>query len=343
MSTEQPQDLAAISTHQDLQVANLDLPEYVIDLKVFSSGGMGAVYEAKNKWTGQRLAIKVLLPKHLDDETSRKRFMQEARTIKSLSSPFIVASYDYGAPEGKAPYMVMEYIHGDTLGQRIRAEGHLSQEAVVEVFLQVAHGLAHAHSQGILHRDIKPSNIMLKKTEDGSIEVKLVDFGMAKFYGDREVIQEALTISGNIVGTPLFMSPEQCLANPLDGRSDIYSLGCVMYLASSGQLAVDGATVVELFGKHVSTTLDFSILTDPIKTVVARCMEKDPADRYQTVQELIADLQRIQEVGKPKFQLTGKQRHSVRKSIATIVWIIAGFAVGYVVMVLGTQWLAGPH
>lgn len=333
--TSKPEDPFAI-TDQDLLPGNLELPEYVSNLNLISSGGMGAVFEAKNKKSGQRLAVKVLLPKLLDDETSRKRFVQEAKTIQALNSDNIVKSYDYGAPDTKPPFLVMEFLEGCTLGSRIKENGPLDLATFLTVFLQVASGLSHAHASGIIHRDIKPSNIMLC-TSDGELVVKIVDFGMAKLFRDEKALQEALTISGNIVGTPLFMSPEQCLAKPLDARSDIYALGCVMYLAWSGKLAVDGTTMVEMFGKHVSSPVDLTILAEPLKSVISRCLEKNPDDRYQTTEELKEDLLRIQQVGKAKFHLTGQQRTSLKSSILTVVWVIVGFAVGYMIMVVGMQ------
>lgn len=338
MKTPKPEDQFAI-TDQDLLPANLVLPDYVTNLKLISSGGMGAVFEAKHKETGQRLAVKVLLPRLLDDDTSRKRFVQEAQTIRALSSANIVKSFDFGTPETKAPYLVMEYIEGTNLALRIKESGPLDLETCLSVFIQVASGLSHAHARGIIHRDIKPSNIMLS-TADGDIVVKLVDFGMAKLYRDQTALQEALTISGNIVGTPLFMSPEQCLAKPLDARADIYALGCVMYLAASGKLPIDGATVVEMFSKHVSAPVDISILEEPLKSVIGRCLEKNPDDRYQTADELKQDLVRIQQVGKAKFHLTGKQKTSLKSSILTVVWVVGGFAIGYLIMVITMQWLA---
>ncbi|MDZ4836617.1 MAG: serine/threonine-protein kinase [Candidatus Melainabacteria bacterium] len=334
-----PEDPLAI-TDQDLLPANLVLPDYVTQLRLISSGGMGAVFEAKHKITGQRLAVKVLLPKLLDDETSRKRFVQEANTIKALSSAHIVTSFDYGTPELKAPYMVMEFIEGTTLAARIKEKGPLDLETALEVFIQVATGLSHAHASGIIHRDIKPSNIMLGTANGDDVAVKIVDFGMAKFYRDQAALKEALTISGNIVGTPLFMSPEQCLAKPLDVRSDIYSLGCVMYLAATGELPINGATVVEMFSKHVSTLVDVSILDEPLKSVISRCLEKNPDDRYQSVEELKADLVRIQQVGKARFHLTGSQKTSLKKTVLSVIWVLGGFAVGYMVMVFSLQWLA---
>ena len=189
---------------------------------------MGSVYRAHDPRIGRDLAIK-LLRSGFDRAELRDRFAREARSAGCLSHPNIVTIYDIGEHDGR-PFIAMEYVQGSTFAELIRAKTPLPLPRKLQMIEEVCAGLAHAHESGIVHRDIKPANLMVGP--EGI--VKILDFGIAKLTAASELNQR-LTRTGEVFGSPLYMSPEQCLGHPLDARSDIYSFGCVMYETLSGQ------------------------------------------------------------------------------------------------------------
>lgn len=322
----------------EVRPEDLKLPEYISNLKQLKFGGMGAVFEATDSRNGRKLAVKALLPRHVGNDTERKRFVREAEIISSLDNPHIVKLYDYGVSASNTPYMVMEFIEGHSLLTAFQTGGNLTIEQSLDLYAQVADGLKHAHSRGVLHRDLKPSNIMLTQVNE-KVVVKLVDFGIAKFYRDEAVLHEdetPLTLAGEALGTPIYMSPEQCMAKPVDERSDIYSLGCVMYHTLTGKRPVEGKSAAEILAKHVNSETDTSIVPDVVRPFVRKCLEKDPFDRYQTMTEIIDVLNILQSKGATPFHLTGKQKKSVRGLVKSIIGVILGFCVGYGVYLLVT-------
>jgi serine/threonine protein kinase len=189
-------------------------------LEVIGRGGMGTVFKARDRRLDRLVAIKVLNPELAASGPARQRFLQEARSAAAVTHDHVVTIHAVDEAAG-APFLVMEYILGVSLADRIQRSGHLRVEEILRIGMQAASGLAAAHAQGIVHRDIKPANILL---ENGVERVKLSDFGLAR------VIHEAqLTNSGAVAGTPEYMSPEQACGEPVDHRSDLFSLGCVMY------------------------------------------------------------------------------------------------------------------
>lgn len=314
---------------------DMALPSYIGELKPINSGGMGAVFEAVDLGTGKKLAVKALLPRHLQDDSERKRFVREAEVIRALNNAHIVELKDYGVSSSNTPYMVMEFITGNTLQFRIQSEGPLSVEDAADIFAQIADGLEHAHSKGILHRDLKPSNVMLVKA-DGKTTVKIVDFGIAKFYRDNAagIEDEPLTLAGECMGTPLYMSPEQCMAQPLDARSDVYSFGCVLYHCLTGKVPFLGASPMETLRLHVDSPVDFSMVPPAMRQLVSKCMEKEAADRYQTMKAVRQDLARLRSTGKTQFRLETGQRKMIIKVVKQIVFVLLGFAAGYGVLLL---------
>lgn len=320
---------------QDLLPNNMGLPAYVGELIPINRGGMGAVFEAIDLGTGAKIAVKALLPRHLQDDSERKRFIREVEVISSLKNQHIVEVKDFGVSESNIPYMVMEYLTGTTLQSKIQSEGPLSVDQALDIFLQIADGLEHAHSKGILHRDLKPSNVMLCAVNDKTL-VKIVDFGIAKFYRDDGIAGgvEQLTLPGDCMGTPLYMSPEQCKAAPLDVRSDVYSFGCVLYHCLTGKVPLLGSSCMETLKLQVTAPADFTLVPPAMRQLVSKCMEKDPADRYNSMRALSQDLVRLRTTGKTQFRLETTQRKRLSKLIQQIVFIALGFAVGYGVIVL---------
>jgi serine/threonine-protein kinase len=210
-------------------------------LSLLGQGGMGAVYEARHKGTGRRVAVKIITAAYLDRDDPRiKRFQREARAAGAIESQHIAQVLDLGEePSTGAPYMVMEHLKGEDLQALIDRVGPLPPEVALRIVGQACLGLQKAHNAGVVHRDIKPANVFLTRGEAGDIIVKLLDFGIAKIKADTDKITQTsggLTSTGSILGSPLFMSPEQVRnAKEIDHRTDIWSLGIVLYCALAGK------------------------------------------------------------------------------------------------------------
>jgi eukaryotic-like serine/threonine-protein kinase len=266
-------------------------------LSILGEGGMSIVYKARHRLMNRIVAIKLLSGSMIGDGQGLERFKQEARAVSLLTHPNIIAVHDFGIIDEVQAYLVMDYLDGTNLARVVENEGALPAERAVRIFRQVCEGLEHAHNKGIVHRDLKPSNLCLIKGKEGAEVVKIVDFGLAKMVKRDSADSLQLTQSGQVWGSPLFMSPEQCLAKPLDARSDIYSLGCVMYYTLTGVHAINGITAYDTISKHVNERpKEFhevapQIAIDKnIEAVVFRCLEKEPDDRYQSASDMLADL-----------------------------------------------------
>jgi len=250
-------------------------------------GGMAIVFRARDGFLNRRVAVKVLRPQFADDEDFVRRFRHEAQAAASLSHPNIVSIYDVGEEDGTY-YIVMEYVDGETLKDRIRAAAPLDAEEVVAVALQIGQALSHAHQNRVVHRDIKPHNIMLSK--DG--RVKVTDFGIA-----RAASTNTLTSTGSIVGSVHYFSPEQARGGLIDEKSDIYSLGVVLYEMLTGRVPFEGESPISVALKHVQDQVVPPGEINPavpegLSRVVMRALRKAQSERYQTVDELLRDLQR---------------------------------------------------
>jgi serine/threonine protein kinase len=267
-------------------------------ISVLGTGGMSVVYKARHRLMDRIVAIKLL---HDDsDKVAMERFKHEAKASSSLKHQNIISIYDFGIV-GSQAYLVMDCLDGKNLSEVLDEVGHIALDRAVHIFRQTCMGLEHAHKNGILHRDLKPSNLVLIKGEDGSELVKIVDFGIAKLLPNADKEQTRLTQTGDIFGSPLYMSPEQCQAKPLDNRSDIYSLGCLMYESLAGVAPLRGDTAYDTMTMHVSQTpRSFSEVVPELninksmEALIFRCLEKLPEDRYQSITEVLQDLPTIQ-------------------------------------------------
>lgn len=243
-------------------------------------GGMAEVYRAEDNVLGRTVAVKVMLPQYAADPTFTKRFRQEAASAANLQSPYIVSIYDWGL-DGETYCIVMEFLRGTDLKTAIKERGAINQRKAAEIGSQVAQALSVAHAGGIIHRDIKPQNIMIQP--DGNI--KVMDFGIARA-GDAGLSQTA-----TVLGTAHYVSPEQAQGKELTGASDIYSLGVVLYEATTGKLPFDGQDAVSVAVKQVNelpappSTINPNI--DPaLEAIIMKAMEKDPERRFKDASEM---------------------------------------------------------
>jgi serine/threonine protein kinase len=253
------------------------------------SGGMGEVFLARDRVLGRDVALKVLRSQFAGDREFAERFKREARSAASLSHPNIVQVYDRGETEDGASYIAMEYVPGGTLKEKILAEGPLGRREAAALGAQVAEALGAAHERGMVHRDIKPQNVLLTDRDDA----KVADFGIAR-------AGSSVTISktGSVMGTAGYMSPEQALGKPATPKSDLYSLGVVLYEALTGELPYTADNPIAVSMKHVNEPLVPPKEIDPaipegMNALVVKLMAKNPEDRYASANELADDLWRI--------------------------------------------------
>ena len=261
-------------------------------LEKLGSGGMGTVYKARRSGVDKTLAVKKLNAKLSADESSVKRFEQEAKSASFLTHPNLVSVYDFGRDSRGEPYIVMDFVDGESLAEVLRREKQLEVLRFIRIMVQVCDALEHAHTKQIIHRDLKPNNILLVPNEDGSDFVKLVDFGIARVLPQAASENQRLTQTGDVVGSPVYMSPEQCVGDDLDGRSDIYALGCVMYECLVGRPPFLGDNVVQTILNHLKGNppafdkAGRSGLTNGLESLVLKCLAKSPTERFQSMKEL---------------------------------------------------------
>ena len=255
-------------------------------------GAMGVVYKALDPTIGRTVALKTMrLDVHgLDAQEMVRRFQNEARAAGVLNHPNIVTIYDAGEEDGIF-YIAMEFIEGTTLHELLAEQRVLATDEVLQLTRQICRGLDYAHSNGIVHRDIKPANIMI--TANGT--VKIMDFGIAKSGGQ-------VTNTGQVLGTPNYMSPEQVKGRPLDGRSDLFSLGVILYEMLTGEKPFVGQNVTTIIYKIVNETpitpRDLDVTVHPgLSAIVTKALAKAPDDRYQTGADLVRDLENYKLAG----------------------------------------------
>jgi serine/threonine protein kinase len=267
-------------------------------ISILGKGGMGVVYRVNQIFLNKEFALKTI-EKHFMSEIVIRRFQQEARTAFALDHPNIITVNDFGVLDDSTPFLVMELIKGETLGERLKRTGCLTVAEAIPIFVQVCFGLAYAHEHGIVHRDIKPNNIMLLNGLPSGAEgsVKIVDFGIAKFTEHEGGEIQALTRTGEIFGSPLYMSPEQCSGARVDHRADVYSLGCVFYEALTGAPPCVGENAITTMMKHQSEPVislkQASLGADfpqAIEDIVATMLAKSPDRRYQNLGDVAHDL-----------------------------------------------------
>ncbi len=275
-------------------------------VEVLGSGNKGVVYKALDKTLDKLVAIKKLHA--LTESRHAVKFQREARIVGTLRHPNVMTALDFGLTDKNEPYLVLNYFEGESLSDLIERNGPLPPQNAIPIFLQITSGLSHAHHKNIVHRDIKPSNIMLTNRAGDVPVVQIVDFGLAKAQS-RD--QGVTTSSGPGVGTPTYMSPEQVRGHKIDGRSDIYSLGCLMFEALTGMPPFQGDTPLETMQMHLNqkppsletaygayrrnTNHDTArsnkiIFSEELEKIISKCLQKQAGDRYQTIDELAQEL-----------------------------------------------------
>ena len=260
---------------------------------VVGKGGMGVLYRAQDTVLERDVALKMMLVDFSHDAATRERFQREARAVARLQHRNVVTIHELGEVEG-TPYIVMELLGGNDLDQILKSDKPLTLLQKLEIVAQLCEGLSYAHEQGIVHRDIKPGNVRV--LEDGT--VKILDFGIAKF------AQSSVTQTGSVMGTPSYMAPEQIMGQPVDGRSDLFSAGVLLYELLAGVKPFQGdsptAVVYQIMnGEPVPLEKSIPDIPDSINQIVAKALQKSPDNRYAKAKEMAADLQMVRSMIDP--------------------------------------------
>ncbi|HQR41013.1 MAG TPA: serine/threonine-protein kinase, partial [Blastocatellia bacterium] len=258
-------------------------------MRQLRSGGMGTVYVAERVALGDQVAVKIILPSQNND-VARARFLREAQAAARIRHPNVVQIFDFGEAGPQTPYFVMEFLDGPTLDDEIRVHKALSVERTLEVFRPICAAVEAGHRRGVLHRDLKPGNVMLSRMDDGREVVKVLDFGLARFTGEDG--GEKLTVSGAMVGTYSYMSPEQILSEEISPATDVFSLGIILYELVTGRLPFNGGSSFAVMDRIVAGRYKPAIdLVPDLHAGIARAISAallvDPKKRPQSPAELM--------------------------------------------------------
>ena len=314
---------------------------------------MGEVVHFEDTRLNRPVAIKFLIDSR--NPTFVARFQQEARAVAQLSHPNILNILDFGITEDEKLYMVMELLQGESLDEVLKRKQVFEVDEVLPILNLICQGLGNAHQNGVVHRDIKPSNVMLYNDESGGVNVKIVDFGIAKSLES----DLSLTSSGSIIGTPAYISPEAAQGLILDSRSDIYSFGCLVFELLTGKKVFSGKNAMDTIAKHLNemppSLNDVSEKeVDPaFESIVAKCLEKDPKNRFQSMDEIQDALREIESIPvseifsddvdtEPKSSLL-KSQESHSKFPLTIFFIVLGCTLMVMTFVLARSILRGER
>ncbi|MGM0558938.1 MAG: serine/threonine protein kinase, partial [Myxococcota bacterium] len=284
--------------HANEAMENIDLVgrrffgEYTITKKL-GEGGMGAVYLARQNSIDQMVALKVLHARAAESDEIVQRFHREAKVISMLTHPNIVRVFIFGRTEDDLLYLVMEFVEGMELRERLAQQGTLDELVAIKIIKQMCSALAEAHDLGIIHRDLKPDNVLLANFRGDKNFVKILDFGIAKLkQPDNEEPQQKLTQAGIVYGTPEYLSPEQAQALELDQRTDIYSLGCMLYELITGRVPFSAESPVQILTKHVfedpppPSKVAPGKVAPTMEKIILKAMAKDQDDRFNNALEM---------------------------------------------------------
>jgi serine/threonine-protein kinase len=264
-------------------------------LEMVARGGMGRVYRAQQAPLGRTVALKVLDPKTAQNEEDTEfqaRFFLEAATAAKLSHPNTVTVFDYGKTSDDIYFIVMEFVEGRTLSAMLKQTGPLDPHRAIHIAIQIARSVREAHGLGVIHRDLKPANVLITKHADEDDFVKVLDFGLVKNMKENQ----ELTQQGLFMGSPKYMSPEQIQGGAIDARTDVYSLGCILYLMLTGRVPFEGTTQVQTLMAHLKQEVPDMVREDgvpipqEIQHVILKCLKKDANDRFSSMNDVILAL-----------------------------------------------------
>lgn len=341
--TNCPKDGSLLAPFAEDPFIGQKLAESYEILALIGSGASGRVYKARQMPLDRMVAVKILQPHLTSDLDKVKRFEREAKSISRLVHDNIVRIYDYGLM--LRPYMIMEYVQGERLDELIK-KGPVEHARAIKIIDQVCDGLQYAHEQGMIHRDIKPANIMIVADAFGVERVKLLDFGLAKLLTEGQDVHDGLTKAGEMIGSPPYMSPEQFLGKKMDERSDVYSVGCVLYEMLTGQRLFKSDTTIGYLNKHsTESPAAFADVNRKIKVPASvelatrKALEKEPDDRYQSALEFKLGLEKSLANAGKTGSLAGKRSRSLRM-VGVGAFLIVGILVGawYTGIVPGYGW-----
>lgn len=272
---------------QDVLVGSIFAEKYEM-LELLGCGGMSSVYKAKHTVIGRVYAIKLMLAQASSNLRALKRFHIEAKAASQLSHPNLIAIHDFGFSSQGDPYLVMDFADGVSLGRIIYEEDRLTPDRVIKLFIPICEGLAEAHKHNVIHRDLKPENIMIVSDAEGGEKPVIVDFGLAK--EQAEDTSDKLTKTGEVFGTPFYMSPEQCLGEKADTRADIYALGCIMYECLTGHPPFESEVPFAIMKMHVTQAPapfapDLGV-PQWLEELVMACLRKERESRPASMQEI---------------------------------------------------------
>jgi serine/threonine-protein kinase len=313
--------------------------------ELIGRGGMGAVYKAQHEELGHFAAIKVIGARLSGAQDVITRLFREARAAAQIGHANIVQVHDFGRDPEVGGYIVMEYLQGSPLEDVLAAERRFSESRVRAIALEVCDALAAAHAKGIIHRDLKPANVFLQKTARGEL-AKVMDFGIAKV---AESLGESATQPGTVLGTPRYMSPEQWCSEPVDARSDIYSLGVMLYRMTTGALPHPKATSLPQLARVVTQKIEprpravHPGISEGIEKIILKCCEPDPAARFATMSEVAEALRALPSDDRAGGSLRGRLAKRPRNIGRTVAIAMVTFAFGGAVAVFGKGSMEGTR
>jgi len=295
-------------------------------VRLLGQGGMGKVYEVENVFLQKRFALKVL---GSQKESALRRFRLEAKAASRLDHPSLIKVHDFGLIDGEQPFLIMDLVTGVTLSSVLK-RAPLTFDAATNIFKQICWGLSYAHRQDVIHRDIKPSNVIIADGTDlEHTSVIIIDFGIAKL-NSQAIEANALTRTGELIGTPFYMSPEQCMGTAIDPSSDVYSVGCMLFECLTGLPPFLGDSPLSTMLKHqseVPPTLEQATLgskfPDGLQLVLDKLLSKKPGDRYSNLNDLAIDLDRIKSGDQPELGVRSEGNRQARLNPVSVGLCIA--------------------
>jgi serine/threonine protein kinase len=353
--------LLAVLAAERVDVDPDDLTGTLLDdryrlVRILGQGGMGYVYLAEHVTLAKAVAVKVLSSRIARAQDARKRFLQEAKALSAVSHDNVVTIFDYGETPNGSAYFAMELLSGESLADLVAREAPLPWPRVKTIALQICRAIHAAHERGVLHRDIKPENCFRTKRGANRDFIKVLDFGIAKICGDERDPKTALTKSGTIFGTPEYMSPEQARGKPVDARTDVYSLGILLYELVTGSVPFVAETFLGVLTRQVNdepvppSSVSRRPIPPDLETIILKCLRKDPADRFQSVRELAEAIASIP-VGGPRaaalaalpetMPSTGSSSQRERLLLILVLVLAATVVIETIVLLLLARMLAG--